>query len=162
MKKGMILTTTLILALLFFAGSALSFKFPNFGFKGSDMPLLMPVEGIGAIPLKYIHDGKAHHYQVKASDDIVVTFFVLKSQDGVIRAAIDACDVCYRSGKGYKQDGNDMVCQNCGQHFSSAKINVIKGGCNPAPLERKIEGQNLVIAMNDINKNSGYCEFKKQ
>ena len=81
MKKGMIVTTTLILALLFFAGSALSFKFPNFGFKGSDMQLLMPVEGIVAIPLKDINDGKAHHYQVKAADDIVVTFFVLKSQD---------------------------------------------------------------------------------
>ena len=161
MKKGMIVTTTLILALLFFAGSALSFKFPGFGFMNSNMPLLTPTEGIVTIPVKDIDDGKAHHYQVKAADSSMVTFFVLKSRDGVIRAAIDACDVCYRSGKGYKQDGDDMVCQNCGQHFSSNKINVIKGGCNPAPLERKIEGKNLVIAMNDINKNSWYCEFKK-
>ena len=29
-----------------------------------------------------------------------------------------------------------MVCNNCGQKFSSDLINEIKGGCNPAPLER--------------------------
>ena len=90
-----------------------------------------------------INDGKAHHYQVKASDGTLVTFFVLQSMDGVIRAAVDACDVCYRSGKGYVQEGQNMVCQNCGRRFAAYRINEVKGGCNPAPLERRIEGDSL-------------------
>ena len=54
-----------------------------------------------------------------------------------------------------------MVCQNCGQHFPSAKINEVQGGCNPASLARTIEGDKLVIAMADIDKNSWYCKYKK-
>ena len=119
------------------------------------------VNGRVEIPVADINDGKAHHFKVKAENGIMVTFFTLKSKDGVIRAAIDACDVCYRSGKGYVQSGDYMVCTNCGQKFASNKINVLKGGCNPAPLTRKIEGDKLVIAMSDITVNSWYCRYKK-
>ena len=80
----------------------------------------------------------------------MVSFFTLKSRDGVIRAAIDACDVCFRTGKGYVQDGRFMVCENCGQKFISSRINIVKGGCNPAPLKREVIGEYLVIKMEDI------------
>ena len=122
---------------------------------------LTPTNGQLKIPVAGINDGKAHHFQVKADDGTMVTFFVLKSADGVIRAAIDACDVCYRSGLGYYQDGDFMVCKNCGQRFASNKINVIKGGCNPAPLNRTIVGDNLVINMTDIGMNSWYMKYRK-
>jgi len=123
---------------------------------------LTPKNGILEIPLQQINDGKAHFFKVRADDGIMVTFFTLKSHDGVIRAAIDACDVCYDSGKGYYQDGDYMVCENCGQRFASDKINVIRGGCNPAPLERIVKGKNLVISMVDITKNSWYCSIKEK
>jgi uncharacterized membrane protein len=97
---------------------------------------------------------------VKSNNEIDVVFFVLKSSDGIIRSAIDACDVCYKSGKGYVQDGDFMVCNNCGRRFASNRINEVKGGCNPAPLSRKIIGSNLLIAMADIDENSWYCKYK--
>jgi uncharacterized membrane protein len=113
------------------------------------------------IPVSTINDGKAHHFEVQAGDGTKVAFFTLKSKDGVIRAAIDACDVCYKSGLGYYQEGDYMVCKNCGQKFASNKINEIKGGCNPAPLNRQIKGDNLLIAMADINANSWYMRYRK-
>ncbi len=156
--------TTLISAtlLLLCATAALAFTFPGSGLLKSKPPLLTPENGQLALPLDQISDGKAHHFRVLSDDGTMVTFFVLKSKDKVIRAAMDACDVCYRAGLGYTQDGDFMVCGNCGQRFASNKINVIKGGCNPAPLERVIQGQNLVIAMADINKNSWYSKYQKQ
>lgn len=45
--------------------------------------------------------------------------------------------------------------------FASNRINDVKGGCNPAPLKRRIDDKNLVIEMNDINANSWYCKYKK-
>jgi uncharacterized membrane protein len=123
--------------------------------------LITPTNGQLEIPVAGINDGKAHHFQVKADDGTMVTFFVLKSADGVIRAAIDACDVCYRSGLGYYQEGDKMVCKNCGQKFASNKINVIKGGCNPAPLNRTVVGDKLVINMKDIDMNSWYMKYRK-
>lgn len=128
---------------------------------GSAVETLTPQSGRVVIPLERINDGKAHHFRVQADDGIMVTFFTLKSDDGVIRAAIDACDVCFRSGKGYVQSGDHMVCTNCGQRFAAHLINVVKGGCNPAPLNRSIEGANLVIAMADINANSWYMQYRK-
>lgn len=148
---------TVLIVLSLFATQAQSFRFNPWQSKPQ---VLTPVNGRLEIPIAEINDGRAHHFRVKADDGIMVTFFTLKSRDGIIRAAIDACDVCYKSGKGYSQSGDFMVCLNCGQKFASNKINVIKGGCNPAPLDRIIEGDNLIISMKDITVNSWYCKFK--
>ena len=58
-------------------------------------------------------DGKARHFQyADAESRTTIGYFILKSTDGVIRAAFDACDVCWRAGKGYYQEGSSMVCLN--------------------------------------------------
>jgi uncharacterized membrane protein len=101
-------------------------------------------------------DGKPKHYSYDAPSGKRVKFFVLKSSDGVVRAAFDACDVCYQSKKGYRQEGDFMVCNNCGQRFASTRINEIRGGCNPAPLERTVAGDKLVIAVADILPGTRY------
>lgn len=123
---------------------------------------LTPENGVLKIDLASVSDGMAHHFTVKADDGTLVRFFALKSKDGVVRAAMDACDVCYRAGKGYYQEGDFMVCRNCGQKFASNRINEVKGGCNPAPLARQIEGKYLVIDMKTINANKWYSNFQPQ
>jgi uncharacterized membrane protein len=110
--------------------------------------------GMVKIPISEVNDGQSHHYTYKGNKTI--NFFVLRSSDGVIRAAFDACDVCYLEKKGYRQEGDTMVCNNCGQRFPSTKINVIKGGCNPAPLNRSVEGDYLVLRTADIETGAFY------
>lgn len=107
------------------------------------------VDGQVRIPVTDVSDGEAHYYQYKGKEK-TVKFFVIKSHDGVIRAAFDACDVCFPAKKGYVQDGEFMICKNCGRRFHSSRINVVEGGCNPAPLNRKVVGKHLLIAVNDI------------
>ena len=111
-------------------------------------------------PVSLFAEGKAKHFEFQANNGITVKYFVLKSSDGVIRAAFDACDVCWPSGKGYYQEQDKMVCRNCGKRFASVKINEVKGGCNPAPLNRKIDGDNLVIQVTDILAGKSYFDFK--
>jgi len=103
-----------------------------------------------AYPASMFDNGKARHFEHKTGDGVTVRYFVMKSSDGVIRAAFDACDVCWREGKGYVQQDNFMVCRNCGRRFLSTKINEVSGGCNPAPLTRKIEGDKVVIAIEHV------------
>jgi uncharacterized membrane protein len=103
-----------------------------------------------AQPTRLFKDGKARHFQLDTREGISIKYFVIQSSDGVIRTAFDACDVCWPSGKGYYQAGDYMVCRNCGKHFASIKVNEIKGGCNPAPLNRKVVGENIVIQVQDI------------
>jgi uncharacterized membrane protein len=154
-RKNITLTTIIILlAALVISGCS------NSG-GGKSGGIVTPVNGRLEIPVASVSDGKSHHFQAQAADGTMVTFFVLKSADGVLRAAIDSCDVCYRSGLGYYQEGDNMVCKNCGQKFASNKINIIKGGCNPAPLNRAVVGDKLVINMRDINVNSWYMKYRK-
>lgn len=110
-------------------------------------------------PVDLFVDGAARHFQFDAGNGIQIKYFVLKSSDEVIRAAFDACDVCWPSGKGYYQDGDYMVCRNCGRRFVSNKVNEVKGGCNPTPLNRRVEGNNLIIEINDIIEGSHYFDF---
>ena len=107
------------------------------------------------IPLSDL-TAKAKFFDYKLSDNRQVRFFALKSSDGVYRAALDACDTCYHAKKGYHQEGDDMVCNNCGLHFHSAKINEVHGGCNPVGLPRLIDGDYLVIKASDLEGRKQY------
>ena len=104
-------------------------------------------------------DGKARHFTYSAPGGITIKYFIIKSPDGIIRAAFDACDVCWPSGKGYQQDGDTMVCRNCGKRFASKLVNEVKGGCNPAPLKRTVKGDKLVIQTKDILEGRKYFNF---
>jgi uncharacterized membrane protein len=112
-------------------------------------------------PVSMFDDGRARHFQHRANG-LTIQYFVLKSSDGIIRAAFDACDVCWPAGKGYFQDGDVMVCRNCGRRFASVRINEVKGGCNPAPLTRTIRGNQLVIKIDDIISGQSYFNFKER
>jgi len=109
-------------------------------------------------PVRHFDDGKARHYEYKAAE-FTIKYFIIKSSDGVIRAAFDACDVCWRAGKGYFQQGDVMVCRNCGRKFASVLVNEVKGGCNPAPLSRTVEGDQLIIKVKDILEGKQFFTF---
>jgi len=109
-------------------------------------------------PVNIFDDGKARHFEY-VDGTVAIRYFILKSADGVVRAAFDACDVCWPAGKGYYQEGDVMVCRNCGRRFTSVKINEVKGGCNPAPLAREVKNEQLVIQIKDIKNGRSYFNF---
>jgi uncharacterized membrane protein len=109
-------------------------------------------------PANIFEDGRARHYE-HVDGKFTIRFFVLKSSDGIIRAAYDACDVCWPAGKGYYQDGDHMVCRNCGRRFASVLVNEVKGGCNPAPLNRTVKDGKVIIQVKDIREGRRYFNF---
>ena len=111
-----------------------------------------------SFPASLFDDGKARHFE-HVDGKYTIRYFVLKSSDGIIRAAFDACDVCWPAGKGYYQEGDVMVCRNCGRRFASVLVNEVKGGCNPAPLNRSLENGELIIQIKDIQQGRQYFNF---
>ncbi|MGD8990309.1 MAG: DUF2318 domain-containing protein [Desulfobacterales bacterium] len=111
-----------------------------------------------SLPATLFNDGKARHFEHVAGE-FKIKYFVLKSSDGVIRAAFDACDVCWPAGRGYYQEGDYMVCRNCGRKFASVLVNEVKGGCNPAPLNRRVDNGKVVIEVKDILEGRQYFNF---
>ena len=116
---------------------------------------LRAVNGGVSLPVSEL-GGKARFYEYKAASGKTVRFFAMKSSDGVYRAALDACDVCFAAKKGYRQEGDDMVCNNCGNHFHSAQVNEVKGGCNPVGLERKVDGDRLNLSAEELEAGASY------
>ena len=112
------------------------------------------------IPLKSLESGKAL-FLVNEANGRQIHYFALKSTDGGYRAALDACDVCFQANRGYRQEGDQMVCNQCGQAFPSNRIGEVKGGCNPHPLARGTEGQYLVIKKADIVAGKEYFARKR-
>ena len=148
--RGKIIALVAVLAVIGIAG----FLFLGQG-GSSGEAVVKSVNGEVRIPLAEVGDGKAHFFEF-ASDQGTIKFFVLKSVDGVMRAAFDTCDVCYKAKKGYRQEGGEMVCNNCNMRFRSDLINEVKGGCNPAPLKRRIDGGQLVINERDLLTGAWY------
>lgn len=116
----------------------------------------VPAGGDVALPLSTFGDGHARFYRYMTAKGHEVRFFVLKSGDGVVRAAFDACDSCYRKRQGFRQVGDHLICNSCGRAFSSNHVNVLKGGCSPAPLERTLEGDRVIIRTTALEQGAHY------
>jgi uncharacterized membrane protein len=144
----------IIIAVVLLVGSAVG-GWVLLGGQATAKSLVEGVNGEVLLPVSQVNDGQAHFFSYKAGQD-TVKFFVLKSSDGVLRAALDTCDVCYKAQKGYRQEGDQMVCNNCNMKFRTDMINDVKGGCNPAPLVRRIVGGQLVINERDLLAGSWY------
>ena len=112
------------------------------------------------IPLTALDSGKAIFLSVEA-EGRQLFYFALKSPDGAYRAALDTCDVCFRTNRGYRQEGDQMVCNNCGQKFACDKIGEVRGGCNPHPLAHKEEAGFMVIRKADIAAGKEYFAGKR-
>ncbi|GHV15825.1 membrane protein [Spirochaetia bacterium] len=76
----------------------------------------------------------AQFYPVEI-EGVRMEVIAVQAADGTIRTAFNTCQVCYSSGRGYyKQEGNALVCQNCGNRFRMNRVEVASGGCNPVPI----------------------------
>ncbi|MEM2707465.1 MAG: DUF2318 domain-containing protein [Candidatus Pacearchaeota archaeon] len=105
------------------------------------------------IPISEISENaKWYEYE---SDGVTIRFFAVKANDGSIKTAFDACDVCYRNKKGYRQEEDYIVCNNCGRRFLINNLGVENknpSGCWPGYLPSKVENGYLVIKKSDLEK----------
>jgi uncharacterized membrane protein len=68
-------------------------------------------------------------------EGVQMEVLAVQAPDGTYRTVFNTCQVCYGSGRGfYKQSGNVLVCQNCGNRFPMGRVEVSSGGCNPVPI----------------------------
>ncbi len=107
------------------------------------------------------NDNQARFYNVNmpasptgGSPGKTIYFFVVKDKNGIYRAAANACAVCFKTYKGFHQEGNEIVCNNCGNRYPIEKIATEKGGCNPGPINPNLEVENgeIIIKKADLEQ----------
>lgn len=108
------------------------------------------------IAVDKLTDGKARFYKY-ADSGKDISFFVVKAADGSYKAAFDACDACYKSKKGYEQQGDKMNCKNCNQKFAINRLGPnATGGCNPGYIPSQVKDNNILIKIADIKSGLRY------
>lgn len=109
------------------------------------------------IPVSEI-SSTATYYPVEV-EGTAMEVVAVKAPDGSIRTAFNTCEVCYDSGRGYYvQEGDVLVCQNCGNRFPMNRVEVEAGGCNPWP----IFDQNKTVTEDSITISSDFLKESKQ
>jgi uncharacterized membrane protein len=109
------------------------------------------------IPLSDVSSGEAKFFDHKISNDKSMRFFVIKTSDAKYRVALDACEVCHHAKKGYKQEGEKMICRNCGRGFDAKLINEeTTDGCHPIGVPHRVDEKHLVIQKTDLEKGGQY------
>ena len=100
----------------------------------------------------------ANYYNTYLPDGDIVYFFVVKDRQGTFRAAANACQVCFDDRKGFKQEGDFMVCNTCGNKYPLKKIATEKGGCNPGPINPNLEIRDgkIFIKQSDLEQVSNF------
>ncbi|UCG04646.1 MAG: DUF2318 domain-containing protein [Candidatus Heimdallarchaeota archaeon] len=83
---------------------------------------------------------------------VQISYFAVLGSDEQVRLAFDACDVCFAEKKGYRQNGDVMVCNNCGKQFHIDGIGTenVQGGCWPSYLPITVAEGNVRIRISDV------------
>ena len=123
-------------------------------FSGEIGEKLIITNGQVEIEENIINDGLAHFFNTEIPSSKTIYFFVVKDKNGIYRAAANGCRVCFGSRMGFRQTGNNMICNTCGNSYPIEKIATEKGGCNPGPINPNLIVKNgkIIINQSDIEK----------
>lgn len=99
-------------------------------------------------------------------DGLQMEVLAAKDSDGTVRTAFNTCQVCNGSRKAYfAEEGDHVVCQNCGNSFGREDVGVLSGGCNPYPIfaeDRQDSEDSVRISYDYLSSASGLFERWKE
>jgi len=89
-------------------------------------------------------------FQFLNSGNQEVHFFVGRDKEGVLQVAFDASETCAKYKRGFRHEGEWIVCNKCDKAFRLTTINSGVEGCPPIPVHHQVAGSELVLAESDI------------
>lgn len=78
-------------------------------------------------------------------------------KNGNPKVTLNTCQNCMASPKAFfVQEGDSVVCQNCGIGHQIETIGIAKRGCNPIPIDSLvIDDKNITFDKNELLSNAG-------
>jgi uncharacterized membrane protein len=109
-------------------------------------------DGLVHVSLAGLEPLQVRFYQFLNPGNQEVRFFVGRDGAGQVQVAFDADEPCAKMKRGFRAEGEWVVCNKCDKSFRLAEVNAGGGGCKPVPLEHRVDGEDLMIAEADILK----------
>jgi uncharacterized membrane protein len=98
------------------------------------------------VPLSDLIDSNLHFYTADVNGTLL-RFIVIRKGNGDYVAALDACQICGWSG--YRQQGQNVICRNCGAAIYVPSIGEA-GGCNPVAVKSRVDAGKLVVDLSAL------------
>ena len=114
----------------------------------------VPVQAVNGsvdVDLEKIKDGHLHRFVYHASSGAQVRYIVILKGGSAYGVGLDACEIC--GATGYYERDNQVICKLCDVQMNKATIGT-RGGCNPIPIEYRIEEGKLKIPQSELEKNA--------
>lgn len=111
-----------------------------------------PVHPIGDgsihVAVDSVDDRNLHRFGYTTADGTVVRFIIIRKSETSYGVAYDACELC--GSAGYYQKGKKIICRKCDVVMNIPTIG-FPGGCNPIPLQFKMDNGAIVIQSADLD-----------
>jgi uncharacterized membrane protein len=141
-----ILIVLLFLGVVWAAESVLEGRLNPTGFQkvspGRDGQVRVDLAGLKTNDVRF--------YRFLNSSNQEVRFFVARDAKGEVQVAFDANEQCAKGKRGFRHEGEWMVCNKCDKSFRLSEESSGGEGCTPIPLHHRMDGTNLVLAENDV------------
>jgi len=108
--------------------------------------ILVAQNGQVRISLSELTDQSLHYYTADVNGT-VIRFLVIHQTNGNYATALDACQICGRAG--YRQEGQNVICRNCGASIYVPSIGE-RGGCNPIPVKSTVENGEVIVDLSAL------------
>ncbi len=113
-------------------------------------PVLQEEGGLIRVDLSEIESSSGRFFTYLSPSGQNVDYFVYKDSTGSPRAVLDACRSCYRWKRGYRLEGNHVVCSRCDLRFPLDGLAEGTGSCIPIGLPGTREEGTFVISVSDL------------
>lgn len=81
-----------------------------------------------------------------------IQLIAVKGSDGTPRLSLNTCQVCNPSPRAYfKEQNGRLVCQNCGNVFTTDSVGETSGGCNPMYIDYENTDGKLTVSVADLD-----------
>jgi uncharacterized membrane protein len=107
-------------------------------------------DGLVRIGLADLQPQQVRFYRFLNAGNQEVKFFVGRDPEGQVQVGFDSSENHAATGRGFNHEGEWMVDNKCGTAVRLAEVNQGGGGCRPVPLTHRIQGDELVLAEDDI------------
>ena len=89
------------------------------------------------------------HFYYHSADvsGTVIRFLVVRKSNGEKQHGADGCQICGWSG--YRQEGQNVICRNCGAAIYIPSIGE-SGGCNPVAVKSRVEGGEVIVDLSSL------------
>src|ERR1700730_10442463 len=107
---------------------------------------LVPQDNRVRVPLSELSDSSLHFYNTDVNGT-AIRFLVIHKTNGDYATALDACQICGTAG--YREEGQSVVCRNCGATIYVPSIGE-SGGCNPIGVKSQVQQGELIVDLSTL------------